>query len=119
LGGFWLHGSLTARTDRLREIGGPHPDLGSVFEAIRDSVEVPLEVVSLFDFQPFPRKRLDGVARGDFETLTDRSPIREEEAALRIAGVTDDTLEDSTVVGTTDELENDFEHLRLPTQPFL
>src|SRR5580658_136126 len=99
---YCLPWELPTRFDNPREIRGTHPHLAGVFEAIRDSVDVPLEVMRLLVLQLFCCKRLDRIVRGDLEALPDHAPIREEEASLGIAGVTDDAVENSTVVGTTD-----------------
>src|SRR5579872_2428677 len=104
------HGELPARFDDLGQIRGTHPDLAGVFEAIRDGVDVPLEAMRVFVLEPLCCKRLDRIVRGNLEALPDHAPIREEEASLGIAGITDDAVENSTVVGTTDELECNCEH---------
>jgi hypothetical protein len=104
------HGDLPTRFDEPRPIRGTHPDLAGIFEAIRDSVDVPLEVMRLFAPQLFWRKRVDRIVRGDLEALPDHAPIRREEASLGIAGIPDDTVENSTVVWTTDELEVNCQH---------
>ena len=112
---FGSHGYLPAYFYGLREILGTDPDFVIVFQPIGHNVEVPLKIMASLVLQALPGKRGDSVVRCYLESLADPSPIGEEEVSLGVTAFADDAFEGSTVLGTTDELENDFEHVRLPT----
>jgi hypothetical protein len=99
-----------ARPGRLRDVLGADPDLAVVFQTIGDDVKVPLEVMPRVFLELLFDQRFDGIIGCDLESLPDASPIRDEETAFCVAGLSDDAPQNSTVVWSADELENDLKH---------